>query len=365
MLSANLPDDIAKEIAVRLPVKSLLRFKSVSKSWYALITDPSFITQHLERSSDSNHRLHLIFRLHALTRKPCISLVSNQEPHASRDLDLPFLQKNVEYIFVYGQCNGIFCLYGVYRGDSNRPCSTCALGGGASMILWNPATKEVKVLPPSHRDLIDSIYVIFGFGIDPVTGDFKVVRFGNLAFEGREQPPVEVYNLSTDSWKIINAIVPAFRLCYPKCRTYLNGVYHWLTDDNNDKYILCFDFGSEVFGKIQMPPVMGYCETNVAVIDEKLACVATFYMVTHRFEIWVMNEYGNESSWSRRFNIAPSSEFGSFLGFWGDDEILVEEEGRLMAYHLGNRLVQRFEIHGVPRLFKVFGYVESLVPLAA
>ncbi|XP_054822658.1 F-box/kelch-repeat protein At3g06240-like [Prosopis cineraria] len=355
MLSANLPEEIVEDIAARLPVKSLLRFKSVAKSWYAQITDPYFVTRQFECSDliTKNHRLRLISRLHYLTLKPCISLVSNQE---SDDIELPFPEKNVEYIFFYGQCNGIFCLYGVYGEDS---------AGQASLILWNPGTKEVKILPASQNQPKDMVYVIFGFGIDPITKDYKVVRFGNLAFEGREQPPVEVYNLSTDSWRTIDAIVPAFRLCYPKCRAYLNGVYHWLTDDNNDQAILCFDFSKEVFGKIQLPPakIDESHELTVAVIDERLACVDTFCMTNYKFEIWVMNEYGVDSSWAKKFVVGPCPEFGSFLGFWGDDEILVEDEGQLVSYNLGNKKIQRFEIHGVPKLFRMFEYVESLVSL--
>jgi hypothetical protein len=38
---------IVEEILVRLPVKSLVRFKSVCKAWRATISDPIFIRAHL------------------------------------------------------------------------------------------------------------------------------------------------------------------------------------------------------------------------------------------------------------------------------------------------------------------------------
>ena len=44
MVSMDLPEEIVEEISKRLPVKSLVRFKSVAKSWYAQINDPNFIT---------------------------------------------------------------------------------------------------------------------------------------------------------------------------------------------------------------------------------------------------------------------------------------------------------------------------------
>ncbi|XP_058217013.1 probable F-box protein At1g14315 [Rhododendron vialii] len=41
----HLPFDITIEILSRLPVKSLLRFKSVCKTWYALIETPDFFSK--------------------------------------------------------------------------------------------------------------------------------------------------------------------------------------------------------------------------------------------------------------------------------------------------------------------------------
>lgn len=47
----ELLDELVLEILIRLPVKSLLRFKLVSKAWRAIISDPLFIRKHLEHSA--------------------------------------------------------------------------------------------------------------------------------------------------------------------------------------------------------------------------------------------------------------------------------------------------------------------------
>ncbi|XP_039788644.1 putative F-box protein At1g47790 [Panicum virgatum] len=46
----ELLDEIVLEILARLPVKSLLRFRSVCKAWRATISDPFFIRKHLQCS---------------------------------------------------------------------------------------------------------------------------------------------------------------------------------------------------------------------------------------------------------------------------------------------------------------------------
>lgn len=45
------PDDIIREILLRLPVQSLLRFKTVSKLWFDVITSSNFIDSHYQHPS--------------------------------------------------------------------------------------------------------------------------------------------------------------------------------------------------------------------------------------------------------------------------------------------------------------------------
>ncbi|XP_071713368.1 putative F-box protein At4g29970 [Rutidosis leptorrhynchoides] len=55
----SFPIEIIQEIMSRLPVKSILQFRSVSKPWLSLISDPSFTKLHLNRSTAS-HRIALL-----------------------------------------------------------------------------------------------------------------------------------------------------------------------------------------------------------------------------------------------------------------------------------------------------------------
>ncbi|XP_028774125.1 F-box/kelch-repeat protein At3g23880-like [Neltuma alba] len=376
MLSAYLPEDVMKDILVRLPLKSLLRFKSVAKSWYALMTDSSFCTKCLEWSNSINKNgcLKLMFQLNPNVA-PSISLLSNSSEDPGvivPDFELPFYENDLKlrWISGYGQCNGIFCLHldllsvqGYFDHDEQH-----------RLILWNPLTKEVKVIPTSEHGASDAM---FGFGFDPITADYKVVGiFPNKSQkEEQEQSVVQVYNLSTNSWRTIDIIdAPSFEFDHPLCgsymnRSYLNGAYHWLTNDyyKIDKPIVTFDFSKEVFGNIGFPIGITLAPFNIAVVDKSLAIIATYYAgkFHESVEIWVMNEYGIESSWTKKFTIGSFPNMVHILGFWRDDEILVECSGKLILHNLWNHQRRKFQIHFGRMSLMMMDYEESLFPLGA
>ncbi|XBI21504.1 hypothetical protein VPH35_062617 [Triticum aestivum] len=55
-ISGLLLDVMVWEILIRLPVESLVRFKLVSKAWYAIISDPVFVRAHLHCSKQKQQR---------------------------------------------------------------------------------------------------------------------------------------------------------------------------------------------------------------------------------------------------------------------------------------------------------------------
>ena len=100
-----------------------------------------------------------------------------------------------------GACsNGIICLQACTRGDYFY-----------SFVLWNPAIREFKVVPPLHVQFpanIDYQNTASGFGYDCNSNDFKVVTIltywdviGYSLILGPRvvlHKHVEVYTLSTD-----------------------------------------------------------------------------------------------------------------------------------------------------------------------
>ncbi|KAI9112516.1 hypothetical protein K1719_016439 [Acacia pycnantha] len=185
----------------------------------------------------------------------------------------------------------------------------------------------------------------------------------------------EVYNLSTNSWRIIDDTESVYSLIFPELCTYLKGIHHWLTLGFFEEAIICFDMSDDAFWRMKLPkklefnPAHQLVVCNVAVINDSIAYVEEYnlyYSMDIRIDIWVMNEYGVEASWSKHYVIGPGLGQWMFLGFWKEDVVLVgEEEQQLISYNAKARQqVQEFLIRVSPEMFQVFRYVGSIFPLS-
>lgn len=149
-----IPPEIITDILLRLPAKSLGRFRCVSKNWLSQISDPKFIKTHFKTLNQN----HIIF-------SDWYSLYSHPFHHHEKEaLVTPtkfHLEMNFDSYFYCGSCNGLVLVYLRWRNDNYRP------------VLYNPITKEFLELP-LFDDLV-AIKNMMGFGYDSVTDDYKVV----------------------------------------------------------------------------------------------------------------------------------------------------------------------------------------------
>lgn len=173
------PDDLIVEILSRLPVKDLMRFRCVCKTWKSIIFDPSFVKKHLERSSK---KIHLI-----ITREEvlydgfdydygdayAIPYSINQlfeNPSSDVDED-DYYQLNGYWII--GSCNGLVCLGG-YHGEEDTIYEYW-------VQFWNPATRmKSRKSPRLHvnpccQGFDPSNSIGFGFLYDDLSAIYKVV----------------------------------------------------------------------------------------------------------------------------------------------------------------------------------------------
>ncbi|KAF9591919.1 hypothetical protein IFM89_010277 [Coptis chinensis] len=329
----------------------------------------------------------------------CVSLLSGKSLEASVKVDLPDCCNANLYnnsinmpptsnstegsfgISMVASCNGIVCLYNIYSMD---------------VFLWNPATKQVRVLPKSPfpyqpEDGYFSLDICIGFGFDDKSNDYKVVRFFSLCKQPNvtTHSPAEIYNSSTDSWNIIHAVLPViFILSDPKA-PYRNGTYCWLVRNDDlsqherigEKYILTFDFRNEVFGSLPLPDVDSVdCFPHLAIVRENLACiynVETYCDITDEWwpwecEIWVLNEYGVKESWTKLYTVRPFTISGHItysarkMGISKNGEFfLIFWNKQICTYDLVTQEIKKLDVHGYinPSSIEVAAYKESLVSI--
>ncbi|XP_017984400.1 PREDICTED: putative F-box protein At3g10240 [Theobroma cacao] len=168
IIDKELPDILVMEILLRLPVKSLIRFKCVCKSWCFSFQTPYFITNH------KNDNLNLLFKDFKISRFSPLSTETKIKRHGGPDVEFNLkVKENIHMpvsicnssrsrLTVFGVCNGLLCLQDGYR-----------------ITLWNPSTREVKLLPKSTISLppsVESTYFhCMGFEFDPKSDDYKVL----------------------------------------------------------------------------------------------------------------------------------------------------------------------------------------------
>ncbi|XP_021800841.1 F-box/kelch-repeat protein At3g06240-like [Prunus avium] len=274
-------EEMVLHILSRLPSKSLMRFKCVCKSWYTVINNPMFVARHLTNSMHNKLSTCILFKHFVQSdtntgekelRFSFLYLCNDyidDKPNVNtfvEDIKFPLSTgqfiglKLVESVSIRGHCDGIVCL--------------CDCGG--NIILCNPAIKELKLLPKSC--LPNWGYSNVSIGYDPKSKDYKVQR---ISCDGEEiygdrlvffPPRVEIYNLSTDTWREIksNCLQTEATFLWPEdFAVYWKGICYWLggyeqpkefesyfdrlEDEKKKTVVFLFDTGDEVFHSILLP----------------------------------------------------------------------------------------------------------------
>ncbi|KAK5794238.1 hypothetical protein PVK06_035455 [Gossypium arboreum] len=302
-MQSNLSSDVIVEILMRLPVKSICRFKCVCKLWCLLISDPTFIKRHLNLAiidKDIEHqRQKLILRSSStpsLYHVECAAMTSN---------DVMAVKLHFPLISSFDK------------------------------------VKELKRIPNFYininRSLDDRVSrpLVYGFGYDHSFDDYNVVKFIYL-----EKSP------NSDSG------------------VHLNGAVHWVFARGKDsslvsmpRLIVAFDFAEGKFRELPRPYDDAENVTAVGVLGGCLCWLG------EQQDFWVMKEYAVKESWTKVvigvpfLNLRPS-----FLK--NDEALLVINEG-LIVYNPKEDTHREIVIHGINGRgnLEIETYVESLVSL--
>ncbi|KAL4595686.1 hypothetical protein ACB092_12G109000 [Castanea dentata] len=337
----DLPDEIVLDILANQPVKSLLRFRCVCKPWYSSIANPKFITTHLLNHNHHHHHHHG-YVIHIPRHIPV--LLPSSLPGSSHSSDqvctlacdrtfetisefrVPFTFQSGFPHFV-GSCNGMLCF------TSSRSWSNV-------VYLWNPSIRKFKRLPNSQLFIMT-----LGIGFDSQNNDFKVVGIPRTFAKSKPPPEVEVYSLSSDSWKRVelgiswrpNVVSHKFNcaLTFP----FVSGHLHWMIEmieegggqeKHDTSTILSFDVNSEKFKELPLPDDEGICITKCVTSYKGKLALIKFGSGTQPHitlcSIWVMREYGVIDSWNK-LCVLSIENLTDLIGFTKDG-LLIRNSSR-------------------------------------
>ncbi|XP_059310318.1 putative F-box protein At3g25460 [Lycium ferocissimum] len=169
-----LPYDILFEILIKVQVASLLRFKSISKSWNALISDVVFTKAHRDLSKMLGCEKLLLRR--STGEFDFVNLKNSNKITIEKQLFPPkgFLGANV-----LCSCDGLVLL--------KKPKAY------KKFVLWNPSSGEHRILECPYMKPHGYTYLYAcGLCYDSTTNDYKVILIYWLFYA--------MYSTSKDSW---------------------------------------------------------------------------------------------------------------------------------------------------------------------
>lgn len=210
---------------------------------------------------------------------------------------------------IVGSCYGLVCL---------------DLGVCGDFFIWNPSTGECSKLPDPPSPLGKRYSP--GFGYDSSSEDYKLVLVtyhpitkscGNEnKFRKTNYHMVAIFSLKSNSWRFEQFDAPVGYLrewswAYTES-AFLNGAIHWRSYKGPGlvgNSITAFDLAKETFYLIPYPNhhrMLRTCNTGVGVLGGCLCLILTNKGDNSRFELWVMKEYGVETSWSMILLLNPA-----------------------------------------------------------
>ncbi|KAI3440839.1 F-box domain-containing protein [Psidium guajava] len=249
-MAESVTEDIIIDILSRLPVKSLMRFKCVSKRWRSLISDQHFAKLHLQR---------LILENIAPSQK-----IIKSNPLQTIDYEALDNGEVNDHVVVESHDLGRDEPWGL--AGSCHGLVSLAVDDG--LLVYNPATRESRRLPTS--ELVAEHEFFHGFGYNSATDDYKIVCGAFFkANDGSKECVSDILSLRSGSWRRVPCKdvpkVDGFGI-------YLNGALHWLVNHGSgngiEQAIIPFGLAMETFEEaIPIPKVEAYTESGKIVFQ--------------------------------------------------------------------------------------------------
>ncbi|KAH9707661.1 F-box protein [Citrus sinensis] len=363
--SKPIPSEIIYDILTKLPIKSLMRFRCLSKLCSSYITAPSFAEL---------HALNFPIKTVGLL-VTCPARLQTAQHFFSVDFDgglaVPLLTIPPRFSrYTTRSVNGIILMdFGLYA------------------TLCNPSTRQTFNTPfvcsLTSPSVNSTYFCVNSFGFDPVSKKYKVLN--SWAIPGRD-PEYRIFELGTNSWRPLKG-GPNY---YPQRESVcVDGFVYfrsWVSTHKNGRTVLiAFDLHEESFRVIEIPAkaLARRSESELIVYSGRPAIADHLLLEDATMTIWVLDE--NDGDYWVQIKVFLPEDYGEeileedidyFVDCIGrNNELLlvpqtVSDSVYVIHYDVVNRSMRRAEIFGLPEdrfsdlssnTFRVINYEENVM----
>ncbi|ESW09661.1 hypothetical protein PHAVU_009G145600 [Phaseolus vulgaris] len=314
-------EDLTIEILLKLPIKSVVRFKCLSKSWFSLISDPQFARIHFDAAAAPTYKLFNLVNDSEAYSVDIESALCDDSAHAVSNIPVPSRSdKYGDSLSVAGSCRGFLLLQCLFT----------------DFVVWNPSTGIKKQIYYSNW----SPHHLSGIGYDSLDDDFVVVTVTLRA----NKTVVRYFCLKTQCWSCVEyGVSYAQHKLELRNGEFLNGALHWIVKsaDNLGCVLIGFDVREKRFLEIPLPNHLAILPKRyeiyyLKVMGEYLSLCLVVRNQAPVIEIWSMKECKVDSLWTKTFVF--SSNFGCFLSLIYP--LCFTKNGEILAFNGNETLVK-------------------------
>ncbi|XBI12041.1 hypothetical protein VPH35_138969 [Triticum aestivum] len=285
-----LPDHVIEDVLARLPAKSVLRCRCLSRTWVAMLSSDDFADRHL--------------RLANRDAPPKIQDWSPDHPGGTTLMDVPHALTRRHFCLL-----SLFGPFGRRDQRSHKPNSPLvprlATQQYRGLVILEATDTEVYYLfnPSTDQMAAHHKYTSLGIGYDMLIKKHKVVC---IYYRGSD---VYVVN-STGLWRLANGGAPPGWVSRNETGVFVQGHAHWMAKSkldasSNEMFIITFSLGDETFRAVPLPLGMGTERNSLAMhqlteLDGRLCLFSTeceFIRSPKRYYVWLLHGHGETSTW--------------------------------------------------------------------
>ncbi|KAM0852886.1 hypothetical protein ACQ4PT_051457 [Festuca glaucescens] len=356
----TIPDELVFEILIRLPVKSLVRFKAVSKAWQVTISDPFFIRAQLGCSKQRQRQDPSSFLItpQVLLEPDC---TAEEYGVKAMSTDIHFYRWNLREFDCSSTTTTLTCRRRFPDGEFGAVSHLAHCDGlvllptSTKVYVFNPATGDAVALPASQRNMLQNVMSLpTSFGLDASTGRYKVARFFFRSRKIKRQEidtmGMEVFTISGSggddndlSWRE-TLVHPPYPVLSAQTGTHCKGYLLFFINKRNQEQppngLLRFSLQDETFGVTLFPANIEATvldeDINVNELDGELCC-NYISKSSQRLLIWTTRD-AVDPQWACRYLIDLSDHCHPMASL-GSGGILLRRGNFIFRYD--------FEVNGI------------------